>query len=109
MLMPADPPRPSARKLVVLVLLAGGVAAFYLSGLYEQFTWDAVKRHRDAWRGWADGHPLTASAAYFVVYVAITGLSLPVGWVLSVIGGALFDFVRGAVLVSFASATGATL
>ena len=105
-----DPgPHTTLKKLLVLLVLVAGVAAFYLSGLHRYFTWEAAKTHRDAWRAWVDDHWLPAAAGFFLLYVAVTGLSIPVGWVLTVTAGALFGFVGGAIFVSFASTTGATL
>ena len=48
-------------------------------------------------------------AVAFLVYVAVTGLSLPGAIVLTLTCGWLFGFWRGLVLVSFASTTGATV
>src|SRR5262249_3644801 len=67
------------------------------------------KTHRDAWRTWVDAHRLPAAAGFFLLYVAVTGLSLPIGWVMTVTAGALFGLAWAAVIVSFASTTGATL
>uniref|UniRef100_A0A7C2K0C6 TVP38/TMEM64 family membrane protein n=1 Tax=Schlesneria paludicola TaxID=360056 RepID=A0A7C2K0C6_9PLAN len=53
--------------------------------------------------------PLLMYAAAFVVYVAVTGLSLPGATVLTLTYGWLFGFWRCLVLVSFASTTGATV
>lgn len=46
---------------------------------------------------------------YFLVYVAATALSLPVAIWMTLAAGALFGFWLGLLLVSFASALGATL
>jgi len=54
-------------------------------------------------------NPWTARLAYLVVYIAVTGLSLPGAVVLTLAGGALFGFWYGLLLVSFASSLGATL
>jgi uncharacterized membrane protein YdjX (TVP38/TMEM64 family) len=108
-LQPAAAPKPFWKRLLVVGLIAAGIAAFYLSGLHEQLTWETVKAERATWQGWVREHPLAASAAYFALYVAVGGLSLPFGWVLTVAGGALFGLVWGLVLVSFASTLGATL
>jgi uncharacterized membrane protein YdjX (TVP38/TMEM64 family) len=45
----------------------------------------------------------------FLVYVAVTALSLPGAAVLTLAGGGLFGFLVGLVVVSFASSIGATL
>ena len=46
---------------------------------------------------------------FFLIYVAVTGLSVPGAFVLTIIAGALFGLVWGTALVSFASSIGATL
>ncbi|MGH6622926.1 MAG: FAD-dependent oxidoreductase, partial [Burkholderiaceae bacterium] len=43
------------------------------------------------------------------VYIAATALSIPVGTVLTLAGGAIFGFWTGLLIISFASAIGATL
>jgi uncharacterized membrane protein YdjX (TVP38/TMEM64 family) len=98
-----------ARKVAALAAMAGGVAAFHASGLHERLTWEWVSTHRDAARAWADARPLAAAAGFVALYVAVAGLSIPVGWVLTVAGGALFGMVWGGLLVSFAATAGATL
>jgi uncharacterized membrane protein YdjX (TVP38/TMEM64 family) len=47
--------------------------------------------------------------AFFVVYVAVTALSLPGAAIMTLAGGAVFGLLWGTVLVSFASSIGATL
>jgi uncharacterized membrane protein YdjX (TVP38/TMEM64 family) len=106
---PDTPPRPLWKRLLVVGVIAVGLVAFYLSGMNERLTWEAVKTNRETWQQWARAHPVTSSATYFALYVAVAGLSVPVGWVLTVAGGALFGLVWGLVLVSFASTAGATL
>src|SRR5687767_10428349 len=54
-------------------------------------------------------HPWQAGAAFFAVYVAFTALSLPAATLLTLLAGAIFGLGWGTLLVSFASAIGATL
>lgn len=54
-------------------------------------------------------HPWIAALSFFVVYVVLTGLSVPGAALLTLVGGALFGLIKGTLIVSFASATGATL
>ena len=49
------------------------------------------------------------AGAYFLIYVAVTALSLPGAAVMTLAGGALFGLGIGTLLVSFASSIGATL
>ena len=60
-------------------------------------------------QAWRDGAPLVFAALFFVGYVAVAALSLPLAVWMTLAAGALFGFGRGLILVSFASAIGATL
>jgi pyruvate/2-oxoglutarate dehydrogenase complex dihydrolipoamide dehydrogenase (E3) component/uncharacterized membrane protein YdjX (TVP38/TMEM64 family) len=70
----------------------------------------------DALRGWIAGaeawreeRVVTLALGFFAGYVAVTALSLPVAVWMTLAAGALFGFWVGLLVVSFASATGATL
>ena len=54
-------------------------------------------------------HPWLVYGAAFLIYVAITGLSLPGAAILTLVCGWFFGFWRGLLLVSIASTTGATV
>ena len=58
---------------------------------------------------WVRAIACFAAAAFFAVYVAVTGLSLPGAAILTLVGGAVFGLLWGTVIVSFASSIGATL
>jgi uncharacterized membrane protein YdjX (TVP38/TMEM64 family) len=53
--------------------------------------------------------PIAAAIAFFLADVAVTALSIPVEIVFALVAGAIFGLLEGIVLVSFASALGATL
>lgn len=107
----ADQPTrsPALRRLVLLALAAGLVAAFFDLGLHRHLTLEALKENREALARFVDANFALAAASYFVLYVAVTALSLPGATILTLAGGAVFDFATGLVLVSFASTIGATL
>lgn len=67
------------------------------------------RSHYAEWQDYVAEHWWLCSAVYFGVYVVFTGLALPGAMVLTLIGGALFGWVWGVVLVSCASTAGATL
>ena len=54
-------------------------------------------------------HPLLVYGIAFAIYVTVTGLSLPGAAAMTLVVGWYFGFVRGVVLVSFASTTGAAV
>jgi pyruvate/2-oxoglutarate dehydrogenase complex dihydrolipoamide dehydrogenase (E3) component/uncharacterized membrane protein YdjX (TVP38/TMEM64 family) len=53
--------------------------------------------------------PASAVAGFFLVYVAVTALSLPGAAIMTLAAGAIFGLGRGTLIVSFASAIGASL
>jgi uncharacterized membrane protein YdjX (TVP38/TMEM64 family) len=60
-------------------------------------------------RVWQQDSPALVYGAAFLIYVAVTGLSLPGAAVLTLTCGWFFGFLRGLLLVSFASTAGATV
>jgi pyruvate/2-oxoglutarate dehydrogenase complex dihydrolipoamide dehydrogenase (E3) component/uncharacterized membrane protein YdjX (TVP38/TMEM64 family) len=96
-------------RIVLLVVIAALVAAFFVLDLKQYFTLDYFKAQQAAIDAYFQAHPVTTAALYFLIYVAVTGLSLPGAALMTIVGGAIFGLVWGTVLVSFASAIGATL
>ncbi len=103
---------PGARRggrLLVLLLLAAALIAFFASGAHRYLSFERLKAEQAHLEAWYRAHPVGMAAGFFALYVAVTGLSIPGAVVLTLVGGALFGLVRGTVLVSFASALGATI
>jgi pyruvate/2-oxoglutarate dehydrogenase complex dihydrolipoamide dehydrogenase (E3) component/uncharacterized membrane protein YdjX (TVP38/TMEM64 family) len=96
-------------KLIVLVVIAALVAAFFAFDLRQYFSLDYIKGQQAAFSAYVEQNALTAALVYFAVYVAVTGLSLPGAAILTLLGGAIFGLLWGVVIVSFASSIGATL
>ncbi|APW41815.1 FAD-dependent oxidoreductase [Rhodoferax saidenbachensis] len=97
------------KKLGVLGLLLAGVVLFFALGLNQYLSLDALQASQDRLaQGYAES-PWTVRATYFLLYVAVTSLSLPGAVILTLAGGALFGLGWGLLLVSFASSIGATL
>jgi pyruvate/2-oxoglutarate dehydrogenase complex dihydrolipoamide dehydrogenase (E3) component/uncharacterized membrane protein YdjX (TVP38/TMEM64 family) len=92
--------------LVILLTLAG---AFFVLDLQRFFTLETLKAQQDAIAAYRAAHPLLAGLRYGLLYIAVTGLSLPGATVLTLAGGAVFGLLWGTVIVSFASTIGATL
>jgi dihydrolipoamide dehydrogenase len=96
-------------RLALVVVIVALVAAFFAFGFDRYFTFDFFRSQQAAIGAYHRANPLQAAAAYFAVYVVVTGLSLPGAVVLTLIGGAIFGLLWGTVIVSFASSIGATL
>ena len=96
-------------RLFVIVVIAAAIAAFFASGAYRYFSFDNIKAQQATIQGWYRAHPGETAAGFFLLYVAVTSLSIPGAAVLTLVAGAIFGFWLGALLVSFAAALGATI
>ena len=97
------------KRLLILAVVAALVVAFFALGLGDYLTLDYLQASRARAAAYVGASPLAASAAFFAVYVLVTGLSLPGAAVLTIAAGAVFGLVWGLLLVSFASSIGATI
>ncbi len=95
--------------IVVAIIALAAAYAWQHFGLGQLLTLDSLKSSRDALVAQVQARPLTISAIYFAVYVAVAALSLPGAAVMTLAGGAMFGLGWGLLLVSFASSIGATL
>ena len=99
--------RPS--RIVLLVALAGLIGLFFWFDLQRFLTPEFFSTQREAIATFQAQNPWLTALAFFVIYILVTGASLPGAAILTLIAGALFGLVQGVVLVSFASTLGATL
>jgi len=96
-------------RLVLVAAVAGLVGAFFFFDLGEYASLAYLKQvHGDALAYVAE-NPVQSSLGYFIVYVIVTGLSLPGAAIMTLAGGAVFGLLWGVVLVSFASTVGASI
>jgi dihydrolipoamide dehydrogenase len=97
------------KKLALLALLIVAVVLFMAFDLGRFFSLDYVKARQADFAAWYDMHPAAVIGAFFAVYVAVTALSLPGAAIMTLVAGAIFGLLVGAIVVSFASSIGATL
>ncbi len=97
--------------LALVVLVAAVLLYLSVSGKLDlrQFDLQYLKAQQASIDAYFQHNPMLTAAIYFVVYVAVTALSLPGAAVMTLAGGAIFGLLWGTLLVSFASTTGATL
>ena len=102
--------RASQVRILVALLIVLAVAAYFLFDLCRFLTLANLKAWQAELAALADRRPVAAGASFFLVYVVLTGCSVPAAaLVLSVAGGMMFGLWRGTLIVSFASAIGASL
>ncbi|MDX1605509.1 MAG: FAD-dependent oxidoreductase, partial [Candidatus Competibacterales bacterium] len=96
-------------KLMLVVLIALVVAAFFALDLDRFLTLDFFKSQRAAIETFYQANTASTVLIYFAIYVVVTALSLPGAALMTLVGGAIFGLLWGTVIVSFASTIGATL
>jgi pyruvate/2-oxoglutarate dehydrogenase complex dihydrolipoamide dehydrogenase (E3) component/uncharacterized membrane protein YdjX (TVP38/TMEM64 family) len=101
--------RSSLGRLGLLALILAAVTAFFLFDLGTYLTLDSLKARQAQLEGFVTARPLLAAGVFFLIYVAVTSLSLPGAAIMTLAAGAIFGLVLGTAIVSFASAIGATL
>lgn len=99
----------SRTKLIVLAVFAVLIVAFFVFDLGRYFSLDYLKSQQAQLAAYREANPFLSAIGFFVLYVIVTGLSLPGAAVLTLAGGAVFGFFTGSILVSLASTLGATL
>lgn len=100
---------PSSRKVLLVLVLAALVAAFFALDLGRFLSLAALRERQAALAALYARRPLGVLSAYFAAYVLVTALSLPGAAVLTLAAGAFFGLAAGTLVVSFASTLGATL
>ncbi|WP_422473446.1 TVP38/TMEM64 family protein [Endozoicomonas sp. ALB032] len=89
-------------KIILLVAVMAAITAFFALDAQQYLT-------RDYFQSLYSDNPALTIAVFFAIYVAVTALSLPGAVILTLVGGAIFGFTTGLIVISFASTIGATL
>ena len=97
------------RKSLLLGLILLLLASFFAFDLGQYLTLASLKAQQSALQAQVAADPWLAAGAFFAVYVAVTGLSLPGASLMTLVAGALFGLWQGLLIVSFASTLGALL
>ncbi len=96
-------------KRIAVALAVVAIAAVAYSQYGRHLSLENLVRHETALRAYQEQSPILALSIAFLIYVAVTGLSLPGATVLSLLFAWYFGFARAMILVSFASTTGASI
>ena len=96
-------------KVGLLAFLVAAIAAFFVFDLGNYLTLDSLKARQADLATLLDNRPLLIIGGFFLLYVATTALSLPGAVILTLAAGAIFGLWLGTLIVSFASAIGASL
>ena len=97
------------KKIVILVLLSLIVLAFFQFELEQYLTLEYIKNQQQIIDQYYQENRVLTLIGYFLLYVLITGASLPGATVLTLTGGAIFGLTTGLIVISFASTFGASI
>ncbi|WP_397576095.1 TVP38/TMEM64 family protein [Sphingorhabdus sp.] len=97
------------KKAVLALVLIGAIAAYFIFDLGQYLSLENFKASQADIVAAKDANPALYIAGFFLLYVAVTGLSIPGAAIITLVAGALFGVVLGTIIVSFASTMGATL
>jgi pyruvate/2-oxoglutarate dehydrogenase complex dihydrolipoamide dehydrogenase (E3) component/uncharacterized membrane protein YdjX (TVP38/TMEM64 family) len=95
-------------RWIALTAVVALIAAFFVLDLGRYFSLEYFKSQQAAIDGYTSEHPARAVSAFFLIYVAVTALSLPGAAIMTLAAGAIFGLLWGTLIVSFASSIGAT-
>ena len=97
------------KKTLVLLALIALIALFFIFDLGRFFSLAYIKAQQGNFAELYAQRPVLVISAFFVIYVAVTALSLPGAAIMTLVGGAIFGLGVGTLIVSFAASIGATL
>ncbi len=96
-------------RLALAISLIAIVGAVFALGIDDYLTLAQFQARQVELQSFVADNYAAAVTLYFIIYVAVTALSIPGAVVMTLIGGALFGLIAGTVIISFASTLGATL
>jgi pyruvate/2-oxoglutarate dehydrogenase complex dihydrolipoamide dehydrogenase (E3) component/uncharacterized membrane protein YdjX (TVP38/TMEM64 family) len=99
----------SAGKILLLAAMAAAIAAFFVFDLGRFLTLAELKARQADLAAFVEARPLAAVSAFFLLYVAVTALSLPGAAILTLAAGAIFGLWEGTLVASLASTAGASI
>ena len=94
-------------KAFLAVLFIAVLTIFIVSGLPDTVL-SLINENIEKIKFLKTDNPYLVEIIFFTTYVVATSISLPVALILGLLSGMIFDAVTAIILVSFASAIGAT-
>ena len=97
------------KKILLLSIIAIIVAVFFYFDLGLYLNLDYIKANQARFIEYYNQNTALTIIIYSSIYIIATAISLPGAAILTLLGGSIFGFTKGLILVSFASSIGATL
>ena len=97
------------KKLVLVGIVAVIIILFFIFDIGQYLTLDYIKAQQHQVEILYAENQFATLAIFFIIYVVVTGASLPGAAVMSLAAGAIFGLLTGVILISFASTIGASI
>lgn len=97
------------KKLIILGLILAIITFFFTFDLGQYLTLDYIKSQQAVLNDYYQQNRFLTILGFFLLYVLVTGTSLPGATIMTLAGGAVFGLLAGVIIISFASSIGATL
>jgi uncharacterized membrane protein YdjX (TVP38/TMEM64 family) len=82
-------------RILLIITLIAVVSAFFVFNLGQYLTLEYFKPQQAAIEHYRLAHPVMTTAGFFVIYIAVTGLSLPGAALMTLVAGAIFGLTQG--------------
>ncbi len=99
----------SVKRVIVLVVVVGLIVGLRFTGIGYILTLENVQKNADKLLQFSNQNYVLSVLAYVLIYILVTGFSLPGATVLTLAGGFLYKALLAAVYINFAATAGATL
>lgn len=96
------------KKIILLLIIAAVAASYFIFDLGQYLKLETLKEHKQQLESLYQQNFLTFVIGFFLIYVVTTAVSIPGAAILTLTAGFIFGSLTGTVVVSFASAIGAT-
>ncbi len=96
-------------QMLTVAAIALLITAYFAFDLGSYLSLDYFKSQHTEIEAYYSANPVTTAALFFIIYVVVTGLSLPGAAIMTLVAGAIFGLSVGTLIVSFASTLGATI
>lgn len=97
------------KRYAPLAILLIGLIGFFAFDLQQYFDFEKIKSGREDLRLYVDNNFAQSVALYSLTYITVIALSLPLGSVLTLLGGFLFGLVHGTLIVVTSATIGAAI
>ena len=96
------------KRLVLPLMLLGGLILFFASGLHHFISFESLAAHYGEIKAFIKANQWQAYGLYFLIYLVAVAFSLPIAGLLTLSGGALFG-LPAALIIILAASIGASI